>query len=185
MNQFRTIVEKSQQNVAVMDVFSKLIQERIIFIDDVIDNTLANQVMAQMLYLNSINDKPINVYINTVGGNIIDGLGIYDVAKTLRCPIRTVCVGLAASMGSVLMLMGKERAGLKHSRYMIHQASGANIGNTEELKINLKVQESLQSDIFKIIEENTKLKNVEQNYKFDEWFTAEEALKQGILTEIL
>ena len=125
----RTIVEERQKNVAVMDVFSRLIQERIIFIDDVIDDDLANGVIAQLLHLDSLDKKkPINIYINTPGGGVYSGLAIYDIAKLISAPIRTVCIGMAASMGVPLMLMGTERCATKHSRIMIHQPMGGTGG---------------------------------------------------------
>ena len=159
----RTIVEESKQSIAVMDVFSKLIQQRIIFIDDVIDDELANGVIAQMLYLSSSDpDKQIDIYINSPGGNISSGLAIYDVSQLIKAPIKTVCVGSASSMAAILMLMGKERCGLKHSRFMLHQASGGSVGTFEDLKINLKEMDLLQNNLYDIIREKTNLKDIEE-----------------------
>ncbi len=182
----RTIVEERAKNIAVMDVFSKLIQERIIFIDGHIDDDLTNGIIAQMLYLNSLNnEKTIQIYINSPGGGVLNGLAIYDVSKLIKAPIRTVCVGQAASMGAILMLMGKERCGLKHSRMMLHQVQGGAIGTIQDIKITTAEIDKLQKELYKIVEDNTKLVNVEELFYFDKWFTAEEALECGLLTSIL
>jgi ATP-dependent Clp protease, protease subunit len=182
----RTIVEERAKNIAVMDVFSKLIQERIIFIDGPIDDDLTNGVIAQMLYLNSLNsEKTIQVYINSPGGGVLNGLAIYDISKLIKAPIRTVCVGQAVSMAAILMLMGKERCGLKHSRMMLHQVQGGAIGTTQDIKITAVEVEKLEKELYKIVEENTTLEDIERLFYFDKWFTAEEALECGLLTSIL
>lgn len=182
----RTIVEERSKNVAVMDVFSKLIQDRIIFIDSVINSDLANGIIAQILYLNSMNKKePIHVYINTPGGSIIDGLAIYDISKIIEAPIRTICIGMAASMGAVLMLMGKERCALKHSRFMFHEASSGSIGKLSDMKIDIQLADSLQSDIYNIIKNNTSFTNIEELFKKDIWLKPEEALKYNVINKIL
>lgn len=183
---YRTIVEESQQHVAVMDVFSKLIQERIIFIDGIIDDDLANGVIAQMLYLSAVNgDREISIYINSPGGQVTAGLAIYDVAKLIKTPIKTVCIGQAASMGCILMLMGTERCGLTHSRFMLHQVSGGVVGTFEDMKINLEEAQKAQNAIYKIIKEKTFLKSIDDELKFDKWFGSEEALEANIITKIL
>lgn len=181
----RTIVEERAKNVAVMDVFSKLIQERIIFIDGVIDDELTNGVIAQMLYLNSINDKTIQVYINSPGGGVLNGLAIYDISKIIKSPVRTVCVGEAASMAAVLMLMGEERCALQHSRIMLHQVHSRTMGSSKELSIAASQVEKMQEDLYNIIEEKTTLKNVKELFLFDTWFTAKEALECGLINTIL
>ena len=158
----RTIVEERHKNLVIMDVFSKLIQERIIFIDDIIDAELANGVIAQMLYLDSMNHDTISIYINSPGGTVTDGLAIYDISRIIKSPIRTVCVGEAASMAAVLMLMGSERCGLKHSRLMLHQVNSGGRGPLKGMEINLEFSKSLQEDLYKIIEEHTTLTNIEQ-----------------------
>lgn len=168
-----------------MDVFSKLIQERIIFIDDVIDDDLANAVIAQMLYLDSISQKPINIYINSPGGSVTSGLAIYDVSKLVKSEINTVCVGKAASMGAILMLMGKKRSITRHGRMMLHQVQSAAIGTVEEMRSDMKITESLQDDLYKIVEEKTKLTNVKELFYFDKWFNAQECFDSGIVNEIL
>jgi ATP-dependent Clp protease protease subunit len=182
----RTIIDERTKHIAILDVFSKLVQERIIYIDGIIDDDLANGVIAQMLYLNSIDsDKKIDIYINSIGGSILAGLAIYDTAQVIECEINTICIGCAASMGAVLMLMGKERSILKHSRIMFHEASGYNIGKTKDVEVEIKLQKDLQNEIYNIIKEKTQLKNVEDLFKIDTWFTAKEALNEGIITKIL
>lgn len=182
----RTIVEERSQNLAVMDVFSKLIQERIIFIDGPIDDELANGVIAQMLYLNSLSaTETINVYINSPGGSVLSGLAIYDISKKISAPIRTIVIGMAASMGAVLMLMGKERAALKHSRIMIHEVSSGMEGKTKDIESHFKLHKELEKEICDIIEENTSIENVQELFKIDKWYTAEEAKSIGFVTEII
>lgn len=181
----RTIAEERTKNVVIMDVFSKLVQERIIFIDDVIDSDLANGIIAQMLYLDSLNNKPIKIYINTPGGSISSGLAIYDTALLLKSPINTYCIGQAASMGAILLLVGQERYATKHSKIMVHQPSGGFIGNAEEFKI---YHEELQKDkksLYDIIEEKTLIKDADEFCKFDKWFTSAEALELKLITKIL
>lgn len=184
----RTIVEERPKNVAVMDVFSKLVQERIIFIDSEIDDELANGVIAQLLYLDSLDKKkPINIYINTPGGSCYDGLAIYDIAALIESPIRTVCLGIAASMGVPLMLMGTERCATKHSRFMIHQPMSGAYGQVSDLKINYEEAEKVKTDLTKIISERTgqTYEQVEKDSDRDKWMNAEEALAYGIITKIL
>lgn len=183
---YRTVVENSTKNMVVMDVFSKLVQSRILFIDDIIDEELSNGVIAQMLYLEHLDPgKQINVYINSPGGNVIDGLAIYDVAKFIKCPIRTICIGSACSMAAVLMLMGQERCGLKHSRLMLHEASGFSAGKTKDIEVSFALHKELQDELYQIVKEKTSLANIEELFKVDKWFKAEEALKCGLLTKIL
>ncbi len=188
MGQIRTIVEERQRNVAIMDVFSKLVQERIIFIDDVIDDDLANGVIAQMLYLDSLDqEKPINIYINTPGGNVTAGLAIYDIAEKLTAPIRTVAMGKCCSMGVPLMLMGKERCATKRARFMIHQISSGTGGQLTDMKIDLRETEDLEKLSYDIIAEKTgqSYEQVEMDCERDFWMNAQQALEYGIITKIL
>lgn len=181
----RTVVEKSSDNLIIIDVFSRLIQERIIFIDGEIDDELSNAVIAQMLYLDSVNNKTINVYINSPGGLVLQGLAIYDVSKLIKSPIRTVCVGIAASMAAVLMLMGSERVGLKHSRLMFHEISGGGYGSPSDLKVTFEEMNILQESLYNIIKEKTTLTDFENLFRVDKWFSTEQAVACGILTGIL
>lgn len=185
MRQSRTIIQESPQNVAIMDVFSRLVQDRIIFIDDEIDSELANGVIAQMLYLDSLDDpRPISVYINSPGGSVMDGLAIYDVAKRCKANITTVCMGMAASMGAILMLMGDTRCALPHSRIMLHEAAGHCGGKTKDARVALKLQEDLEAELFKIVTDITTI-DINEVKTTDKWYTAEEALEVGLITKIL
>lgn len=181
----RTIVEENPQNVVVMDVFSKLIQDRIIFIGEDIHPDLSNEVIAQLLYLNSVSKtEPIKVYINSPGGEVIQGFAIYDVVKFIEAPVYTYCVGMAASMGCILLLMGEKRFGLKHSSIMLHELSGSARGTLTEMKISVDEAQRLQNQIDEIILEKTKITDL-SDFKFDNWYSSEKALELGILTDIL
>jgi ATP-dependent Clp protease protease subunit len=181
----RTIVEERGKSIVIMDVFSKLIQERIIFIDEPIDDELANGVIAQMLYLDSVNHGRIDVYINTPGGSVYNGLAIYDVSHLIKSPIRTICVGMAASMGAILMLMGAERCATKHSRIMLHQPSGGAIGTADDILITHEQIQLIKRELYDIVEAKTLLTDAETLFKNDVWYTAAEALQCGILTKVL
>lgn len=182
----RTIVEKNTQNIAIIDVFSRLVQDRIIFIGEPIDDDLANEVIAQMLYLDSKSTKdPINIYINSPGGVITSGLAVYDVSKLIKAPIITTAIGQCASMAVILFLMGEIRYATKHIRFMLHQPSGGVGGTVTEIGITYKEIEKLKSDIYNIIKSRTKIQNPEELFKNDYWMGAEEALEKGILTKVL
>lgn len=185
MSLTRTIVEEKPGNIAVMDVFSKLVQERIIFIDSAIDDELANGVIAQMLYLDSLNHDPISLYINSPGGSVYDGLAIYDVAHLLKSPINTVCVGKASSMACILMLVGKERSMTKHARMMMHQPSGGVYGYAKEIEITYQEIEKLKTELYNIVKEKTNIVNPEELFIWDSWYTSTEALEKGLITKIL
>jgi ATP-dependent Clp protease protease subunit len=184
----RTIVEERTKNVAVMDVFSKLIQERIIFIDEEIDSELANGVIAQMIYLDSVDSKkPINVYINTPGGSVYDGLAIYDISRLIKAPIRTVSMGLVASMGIILMLMGTERCATKNCAFMIHQPSTMAYGPAADIEITAKMIISLKEKMFQIISEHTgqPADKIKTDAERDYWLSVDEAKEYGLITKIL
>lgn len=182
----RTIVEERSQNIAIMDVFSKLIQERTIFIDGEIDNELANQVIAQLIYLNAENpNKTIHIYINSHGGSVIDGLAIYDVCQNIKAPIRTVCVGSAFSMAAVLMLVGKERCMLKHSIMMLHEVSSGIFGKTKDIKVTFNLHLDLEKKIIDIIKEKTNIENIEEVIKTDKYYNSKDALKVKLIDKIL
>lgn len=182
---YRSIVEENPANIAVIDVLSKLVQERIIFIDGPIDDFMANNIISQMLYLDHISNNPINMYINTPGGDIMQGLAIYDVAKLLKSPVVTTGIGLVASMGAILMFCGDTRKSLKHTRFLLHQPSGGAIGTHKDMKITLAEVDLLEKQLYEIIKANTSVKNPEEDLLFDKWFGAEEALELGVITEII
>ena len=183
----KTIIEEDSTGgrLVEMSIYSKLLQSRVIFINGPIDDDLANGVVAQLLYLDSIDNSLINVYINSPGGYVNQGFAIYDISKKLKSPIRTVCIGEAASMGALLMLMGQQRCGTKHSQIMVHQVSGGAIGTLTDMKISVDQARRLQDNINEIIKENTLIKDPESFLMYDKWLSSEEALDLGILTEIL
>ena len=178
------IIERSNENLIVVDVTSRLLQDRIVMIDDVIDSNLANTVMKTLLYLDSISNETINIYINSVGGQVNQGLALYDLSKTLKSPIRTICFAEAYSMAAVLMFMGKERIAMKNSRFMLHQIRGGTIGTFKEMQISVEEANCLQSVIYDIIRENTNIKDPEKELLFDKWMNSKEALSCGLITEI-
>ena len=186
MRQTRTIVQSNPQQIAVMDVFSRLVQDRIIFIDDEINDELASEVIAQLLYLDAIDKgKPISMYINSPGGSVLAGFGIYDVARKINSPIKTICVGMAASMAAILMLCGEDRAITKHGRIMLHQPQSGVIGTCDEIEITCEEVVKLRSEIFDLIEERTSLVNARDLFRLDKWYNVLEALEVGLVTEIL
>lgn len=180
---FVHFIEKNKENQISIDPFSKLFQNRIIFIEDCLeDDIMVNAIIAQLLYLDSISPDLIDVYINGPGGPVINGLAIYDVAKKLKSPIRTTCIGMAASMHGVLMLMGSERRALKHSRIMFHEAGHHIKGSTTDVKISIKLGDELESELFTIIKENT-LVDV-STLDRDRWYNKTDAYNLGILTTL-
>ena len=180
-----TLIEEREGNLASINIYSKLIENRIIFINDDITDELSGEVIAQLLYLDSLKNKVINIYINTPGGSIFAGLSIYDISKYIKSPIRTVALGSACSMGAILLLMGQERCALKHTRIMFHQPSGGAFGTSDDIKVTHELIETLKANLYKIVEENTLLKNVEQIFKLDTWYNSKQALDNGIITKIL
>lgn len=178
------IVEKSNENLIVLDISSRLLQDRIISLTGYIDSDLTNRVIDQLTYLDSLNNNPISIYINSFGGQVTQGLAIYDFVKILKSPVRTICIGEAYSMAAVLMLMGTERIAMKHSRFMFHQIRGGSIGTLKEMQLSLKEAEDLQNEIYTIIKEHTSVTNPEKDLLFDKWMNAKEALECGLVTEI-
>ncbi len=185
-----TIIEERQMNVASMDVFSRLMMDRIIFLGLPIDDYVANIIQAQLLYLDSTEPgKDIQIYFNTPGGSVHAGLGIYDTMQYISCDIATICTGMAASMGAVLLTAGTKgkRSALKHSRIMIHQPMGGIQGPAADLEITTREILKLRSELYSIISEHsgTNLKKVQKDSDRDFWMTAEEARDYGMIDEIL
>lgn len=179
------ILEKSSQYLSPIDVFSKLAQNRILFINGDITEDLAGCIIAQMLYLDSINNKDIMVYINSCGGLVDDGLAIYDTAHLLKSTVNTTVIGKACSMGALLTLMGKKRFILKLSRVMFHQPMTGTFGNASEIRITNEEIDKMKNSMYKIIKEKTLITNPEELFIYDKWFNAEEALEKGVVTNIL
>ncbi|HXK81025.1 MAG TPA: ATP-dependent Clp endopeptidase proteolytic subunit ClpP [Bacteroidales bacterium] len=185
-----TIIEERQLNIASMDVFSRLMMDRIIFLGLPIDDYVANIIQAQLLYLES-NDpnKDIQIYFNTPGGSVYAGLGIYDTMQYISSDIATICTGMAASMGAVLLCAGTagKRSALKHSRIMIHQPMGGAQGQASDIEITTRQILTLKKELYEIIAKhsNKTLAKVEKDSDRDFWMTSEEAKKYGMIDEVL
>lgn len=182
------IVEEHKLNVATMDVFSRLMMDRIIFVGTEIDNDVANIVQAQLLYLQSLDDKAdISLYLNTPGGIVSAGLGIYDTMQLIKPNVNTICTGLAASMGSILLVAGKERSILPHARVMIHQPLGGVTGQASDILIEAEEIKKCRDELCNILAEHTKrsFDKVFQDMDRDHWFTAQEAVDYGLVDKIL
>ncbi len=185
-----TIIEERQLNVAQMDVFSRLMMDRIIFLGLPIDDDVANIIQAQLLFLDSVDPhKDIQIYFNTPGGNVHSGLGIYDTMQWISSEVATICTGMAASMGAVLLCAGAKgkRTALKHSRIMIHQPSGGAQGTSSDMEITIKEILKLKKELYSIIADHTgnSFDKVEKDSDRDYWMTSSEAKEYGIIDEIL
>lgn len=185
-----TIIEERQLNVASMDVFSRLMMDRIIFLGLPIDDYVANIIQAQLLYLDSADPgKDIQIYFNTPGGAVHAGLGIYDTMTIIGCDVATICTGMAASMGAVLLCAGTKgkRSALKHSRIMIHQPMGGAQGQASDIEITAREILKLRKELYTIIAEHSgnPFKKVEKDSDRDYWMTAQEAMDYGMIDEVL
>ena len=185
-----TIIEERQLNVATMDVFSRLMMDRIIFLGVPIDETVANIVMAQLLFLESADPtKDVQIYLNTPGGSVYDRLGIYDTMQYIQCDVATICTGMAASMGAVLITAGTKgkRSALKHSRIMIHQPMGGAQGQASDIEITAREILKLKKELYQIIADHSgnPIKKVEKDADRDYWMTAEEAKAYGMIDTVL
>lgn len=184
------IIEERQLNVAQMDVFSRLMMDRIIFLGSGIDDQIANIVQAQLLFLESVdNKKDIQIYLNSPGGSVYAGLGIYDTMQYIQPDVATICTGMAASMGAVLLCAGsdKKRTALPHARVMIHQPMGGAQGQASDMEITVKEVLKLKKELYEIIAKhsNQDFKKVEKDSDRDYWMTAEEAKEYGMIDEVL
>ena len=185
-----SIIEERKLNVASMDVFSRLMMDRIIFLGVPIDDDVANIIQAQLLFLAS-NDSSsdISLYINTPGGQVSSGLGIYDTMQIIEPDVATICTGMAASMGSVLLCAGAQgkRSALKHSRVMIHQPLGGARGQASDIMIAAQEIEKTKNELYSIISEHTgqPLDKIYADGDRDFWMTSQEALEYGMIDEIL
>jgi ATP-dependent Clp protease, protease subunit len=185
-----TIIEERQLNVASMDVFSRLMMDRIIFLGLPIDDYVANIIQAQLLYLDSSDPgKDIQIYFNTPGGSVNAGLGIYDTMQYISADIATICTGMAASMGAVLLTAGKKgkRSALKHSRIMIHQPMGGAEGQASDIEITVREIVKLKKELYEIIalHSGNPFEKVEKDSDRDHWMTSQEAKDYGMIDEIL
>ncbi|MDP4577891.1 MAG: ATP-dependent Clp endopeptidase proteolytic subunit ClpP [Schleiferiaceae bacterium] len=184
------IIEERQLNVAQMDVFSRLMMDRIIFLGTGINDQVANIVQAQLLFLESADaKKDIQIYMNSPGGSVYAGLGIYDTMQVVSPDVATICTGIAASMGAVLLCAGAKgkRSALKHSRVMIHQPMGGAQGQASDMEITLQEILKLKRELYEIIADHSgqAFDKVEHDSDRDYWMTSEEAKAYGMIDEVL
>lgn len=185
-----TIIEERQLNVAQMDVFSRLMMDRIIFLGTQVDDYTANVIQAQLLYLDSADSgKDISIYINSPGGSVYAGYGIYDTMQFIGSDVSTICTGMAASMAAVLLVAGTKgkRYALKHSRVMIHQPLGGMQGQASDMEITVKEILKIKKELYTIISDHSgqPLDKVEQDSDRDYWMTSAEAKDYGMVDEVL
>lgn len=184
------ILEERQLNVTQMDVFSRLMMDRIIFLGTEINDYTANTIQAQLLYLDSTDPgKDISIYINSPGGSVTAGLGIYDTMQFISSDVATICTGMAASMGAVLLVAGQEgkRSALPHSRVMIHQPLGGVQGQASDIEIEAKEIQKFKKELYTIISNHshTPYEKVWQDSDRNYWMTAEEAKEYGMIDQVL
>jgi ATP-dependent Clp protease protease subunit len=184
------IIEERQLNAVPMDVFSRLMMDRIIFLGCSIDDTVANIIQAQLLYLNSVDpEKEISLYINSPGGSVSAGLGIYDTIQLIKAPVATICTGVAASMAAVLLCAGApgRRAVLPHGRVMIHQPMGGIQGQASDMLIEVREMERIRTELYNIIARHSGqpydkvFTDSDRNF----WMNAKEAVDYGMVDSIL
>lgn len=185
-----TIIEERQLNIATMDVFSRLMMDRIIFLGVPIDDYVANIIQAQLLFLESVDSKKdIQIYLNTPGGSVYAGLGIYDTMQYIAPDVATICTGMAASMGAVILCAGteKKRTALKHSRILIHQPMGGASGQASDIEITAREIQKLKKELYEIIANHSSqtYKKIWNDSDRDYWMTAEEAKDYGMIDEVL
>ncbi|MCD4792165.1 MAG: ATP-dependent Clp endopeptidase proteolytic subunit ClpP [Bacteroidales bacterium] len=185
-----TIIEERQLNVAQMDVFSRLMMDRIIFLGLPIDDYVANIIQAQLLFLESSDpSKDVQIYINSPGGGVYAGLGIYDTMQYISSDVSTTCTGIAASMAAVLLAAGEKgkRSALKHSRIMIHQPMGGVQGQVSDIEITFNEIKKLKDELYKVIATHTgkTFKQIEKDSDRDYWMRSEEAMKYGMIDKVL
>ena len=184
------VIEERPGNFRAIDVFTRLISDRIIFLGLPIDDVVANVVTAQLLFLESADPKKdIVMYINTPGGSVTAGLGMYDTMQYVNPEIATICTGISASMGAVLLAGGtaKKRSALPHSRIMIHQPSGGMQGSSSDMEISLNLIMTLRKELYQILSKHTgkTVKEIEKDSDRDHWMKASEAKDYGLIDEVL
>ncbi|TXI34476.1 MAG: ATP-dependent Clp protease proteolytic subunit [Niabella sp.] len=184
------IIEERPMNVAVMDVYSRLMMDRIIFLGYPVNDEVANIITAQLLFLDSTDrTRDINMYINSPGGSVYAGLGVYDTMQYVSPDVATICIGMAASMACVLLGAGTEgkRAALKHSRIMMHQPSGAIGGQASDIEITVNEIRKLKKELYDIVHDHTgkPFDQIALDFERDKWMTATEAKEYGLVDEVL
>lgn len=185
-----TIIEERQLNVAQMDVFSRLMMDRIIFLGTQVDDYTANVIQAQLLYLDSAEPgKDVSIYINSPGGSVYAGLGIYDTMQYISSDVATICTGMAASMAAVLLVAGTKgkRFALRHSRVMIHQPMGGAQGQASDIEITAREIQKLKKELYTIISDHSGMdyEKVQRDSDRDYWMTSTEAKEYGMIDEVL
>ncbi|MCI9607790.1 MAG: ATP-dependent Clp endopeptidase proteolytic subunit ClpP [Muribaculaceae bacterium] len=185
-----TIIEERQLNVAQMDVFSRLMMDRIIFLGTDVNDYTANVIQAQLLYLDSADPgKDISIYLNSPGGSVYAGLGIYDTMQYVSSDVATICTGMAASMAAVLLVAGTKgkRFALRHSRVMIHQPMGGAQGQASDIEITAREIQKLKKELYTIIADHSGMPfdKVERDSDRDYWMTAQEAKEYGMIDDVL
>lgn len=185
-----SIIEERQLNVAQMDVFSRLMMDRIIFLGTEVNDYTANVIQAQLLYLDSSEPgKDVSIYINSPGGSVYAGLGIYDTMQYISSDVATICTGMAASMAAVLLVAGEKgkRFALRHSRVMIHQPMGGAQGQASDIEITAREIQKLKKELYTIISEHSgqPFDKVERDSDRDYWMTSQEALDYGMIDKLL
>jgi len=184
------ILEERQLNVTQLDVFSRLMMDRILFLGAPIDDDVANIIQAQLLFLESIDPtKDIQLYVNTPGGSVSSGLGIYDTMQLVNCDVATICTGMAASMGAVLLTAGAagKRSALPHSRVMIHQPLGGVQGQASDIEITAREIARVKRELYEILSEHSgkPVEIIEHDADRDYWMSSEEAKAYGLIDEVL
>jgi ATP-dependent Clp protease protease subunit len=184
-----SILEERQLNVTQMDVFSRLMMDRIIFLGTEVNDYTANVIQAQLLYLDSVDsDRDISIYLNTPRGCVYAGLGIYDTMQFVKSKVATICTGMAASMGAVLLVAGEKgmRAALPHSRVMIHQPLGGIQGQASDIEITAREILKLKDELYQIISDHSgqTMDKIRQDADRDYWMTAKEALEYGMIDKV-
>lgn len=185
-----TIIEERKLNVAQMDVFSRLMMDRILWLNTEVDADVMNILNSQLLYLDSISDDDISLYINSPGGSVVAGLSTYDIMNYINSDVATYCMGMSASMGAVLLSSGTKgkRYSLPHGEIMIHQPSG-NSGHvkSDELEVAWKQMEKCKNTLYSILSQNTgkTVEEIEKLCRLDKWYTPSEAVEDGLIDEII
>jgi ATP-dependent Clp protease, protease subunit len=184
------VIEERQMNIVGMDVFSRLMMDRIIFMGVPVNDYVANVIQAQLLFLESTDPKrDIQMFINSPGGSVIAGMGIYDTMQYVSPDVATICTGLSASMGAVLLAAGKngKRTCLPHARVMIHQPSGGMQGQFTDMEISYKLIKQLRGELYDILAKHTgkTFEDIEKDSERDNWMTAPEAKAYGLVDEVL
>ena len=184
-----TIIEEREMNMQAWDVFSRLMAERIIYLGDAIDSNVSNIITAQLLYLDSVSDDDITLFVNTPGGSVYDGMAIVDTMNYINSEVGTTCVGLAASMGSIILSSGEKgkRLILPHSRVMIHQPLGGVQGQASEIEIEYQEIQKVKRELYEVLAENTgqSYDKIFTDADRDHWFNALEAKEYGLVDEVI